>query len=71
MSDAIHGKISGGSKLTGRLHTQPVGSDTYQGYNLSDLVHGTEVERVIKLSQAEFDSLLQKDPEILYVVVGG
>ena len=60
MSDAIHGKISGGSKLTGHLHTQPVGSETYQGYKLSDLIHGTEVERVIKLSQGSMTRFFKK-----------
>lgn len=81
MNSSIHGRLSGGEsirgsvsgvdRISGQLHTQPVGSNTYQGYDLSDLVHGTEVQKVIKLTQTEFDSLLLKDPETLYVVVGG
>ena len=70
MSDRISGKISGRSAIRGRLHTLPSGSDTYQGVDLTDLVHGTNVERIVSLSKDEYDSLLNKDNTTLYVVGG-
>ena len=70
MSDRISGKISGRSAIRGQLHTLPNGSGTYQGVDLTDLVHGTNVERIVSLSKDEYDSLLNKDNTTLYVVGG-
>lgn len=64
------GTITGRRTITGQLHTLPVGSDSYQGVDLTNLVHGENVERIVTISQSDYDALPERDSKTLYVVGG-